>query len=65
MQIAFDQNFGIASGTEAMSLGLQVRPQLQEVIDGAVEDHSHLPVGGEHGLAAGVAEIEDGKAPMP
>ena len=44
-----------------MTSTLEVRAQLPEVVDGAVEDHAHTMIGGEHGLAAGRAEIEDGQ----
>jgi hypothetical protein len=42
----------------------EFRTKLVEIINGSVEDHADLSVGREHGLASGVAEIENGQTPM-
>ncbi len=57
--IAAQNHFGISMGAETMAERFQLRTDLAEVVDAAVEDQPDLPVIGEHGLIAGGAQIDD------
>ncbi len=60
--VTFHQNFRVGTGAEAVAGGFQFQAQLGEVVDGSVEGDADVTVFGEHGLAAGFTQIEDGQA---
>ena len=48
-----------------MLSSLEVRPQLREIVDLAVEDHHETTVSRVHRLLARLAQIQNGQPPMP
>ena len=48
-----------------MAAQLKLIADLDEVIDTAVEDHTDVAIGRQHGLGAGLAQIDDRQTPVP
>ena len=59
-----EQHFGITMRPEGAALLLQLLSQLEVIVDLAVEDQVIPAVGGAHGLASGLAQVQDRKPPV-
>ena len=64
MAVSVKQDFGVGLALEIGASGDQIRRQGAEVVYRAVEDDPQRSVRRDHRLSPGVAEIEDGEAPM-
>src|SRR6516164_448002 len=53
------QYLGIRSGAEPNTLGLEMLPQFDKIVDLAIEDENVAGIGMHHRLAAIIAEIDD------
>ncbi len=59
--VRVEDDFRIGAGAEAVAAARQFRPQVQEVVDLAVEHDGQGAVLVEHGLVA-AGEVDDGQA---
>src|SRR4249920_2048828 len=62
--IRFQDDFGVAVGEEAITLALQLRAQLAEIIDAAVESDSEPKLVVGHRLLRGGCQIKDAETPV-
>ena len=62
--VSMQQDFGVGPATELRAGGGELRRQRAKVVDRAVEDDPQGSVGRHHRLPAGIAEVENGEAPM-
>jgi hypothetical protein len=62
--IRFQDDFGVAVGEEAIALALQLRAQLAEIIDAAVESDSEPKLVVGHRLLRGGCQIKDAETPV-
>ena len=58
-------HLGVGMSAKAMAAAFQLRAQLLKIIDLAVVDDDVAAIGRVHRLRAGLAQVDDGKPPMP
>src|SRR5207244_13596032 len=65
LSVGREQDFGVAGGAEAVAGGPQLLPQLDVVVDLAVEDDDKLAILRAHRLMTGGAQVQDGQSAKP
>ena len=65
LSVGREQDFGVAGGAEAVAGGPQLLPQLDVVVDLAVEDDDKLAILRAHRLMTGGAQVQDGESAKP
>ena len=65
LAVGMEQDLGIAVRPKAMPQRLQLRPQLQIVIELPIIGEREIPLWQGHGLVAGGTEIQNAQPPVP
>jgi hypothetical protein len=63
LPVCREEHLGVASRGESPAERLELAPQLEKIVDLAVEHHHVAAVIADHRLVAGAADVEDRQAP--
>src|SRR5712692_8878892 len=62
--VGLENDLRVARGAEGLAQGLEIAPDLREVVDLPVEGDGAPGVGVDHGLGAGRSQVQDGEPPV-